>query len=186
MTDTLNLFDKKETTLEGCFEIQPKVRGDNRGSFVKTFHEQSFAELGLATDFKEMFYSASVKNVLRGLHFQTPPCDHVKLVYCACGKVLDAAVDLRKNSPTYGKFHVVELDSDKGNMFYLPKGLAHGFLTLSDKAVVIYNLTSVYSPEHDKGILWSSCGIDWNVDFCPILSERDKKHPRLEDFESPF
>lgn len=185
MTDTLNLFEKKSTPLEGCFEIQPKVRGDNRGSFVKTFHEQSFAELGLATDFKEMFYSVSARNVLRGLHFQTPPCDHVKLVYCAFGKVMDAAVDLRKNSPTYGKFHIVQLDSDKGNMFYLPRGLAHGFLTLSDKAIIVYNLTSVYSPEHDKGILWNSCGIDWKI-ACPILSERDKKHPRLEDFESPF
>ena len=185
VTDRLKLFEKIDTALEGCFEIQAKFRGDNRGSFVKTFHEESFSQLGLCTEFKEMFCTTSAKNVLRGLHFQTPPCDHVKLVYCAFGKVMDVAVDLRKKSPTYGKFHVVELDGEKGNMLYLPKGLAHGFLTLSDKAVIVYSLTSVYSPEHDKGILWSSCGIDWKISE-PILSERDKKHPHLKDFKSPF
>lgn len=185
MTDTLKLFEKIETPLEGCFEIQPIVRGDYRGSFIKTFHAESFSQLGLSTNFKEMLCTTSIRNVLRGLHFQIPPCDHIKLVYCAFGKIMDVAVDLRKNSPTYGKFHILELNGEKGNMIYLPKGIAHGFLTLSDKAVIIYNLTSVYSPEHDKGILWSSCGINWN-NSCPILSERDKKHPRLEEFESPF
>ena len=185
MRDRLNLFEKIETSLEGCFEIQPTVRSDNRGLFIKTFHSDSFSQLGLSTDFKEMLCTTSVRNVLRGFHFQIPPCDHVKLVYCAFGKVMDVAVDLRKNSATYGKFHALELDAEKGNMFYLPKGFAHGFLTLSDRAVIIYNLTSVYSPEHDKGIMWNSCGIDWK-NSCPILSERDKKHPRLEEFNSPF
>ena len=185
MKDSLKLFEKIETPLEGCFEIQPVVRGDNRGAFIKTFHADAFSQLGLDTDFKEMLCTTSVKNVLRGLHFQIPPCDHVKLVYCAFGKVMDVALDLRKNSLTYGNFHTLELDSEKGNMFYLPKGFAHGFLTLSDKAVLIYNMTHVYSAEHDKGILWNSCGIDWKTS-CPILSERDQKHPRFDEFDSPF
>ena len=179
------LFEKIETSLEGCFEIQPIVRGDIRGSFVKTFHENSFAELGLETDFKEQYYSTSIKNVLRGMHFQTPPADHVKLVYCILGKVMDVVVDLRKKSSTYGKHQIFYLDSEKGNMAYIPKGLAHGFLTLSEKAVMLYNVTTVYSPENDSGILWNSCGIDWKCD-APILSERDKKHLTLENFDSPF
>lgn len=185
MKDALKIFEKIETPLEGCFEIQAKVRSDNRGLFIKTFHEDSFQQLGLSTNFKEMFCTTSAKNVLRGLHFQIPPYDHAKLVYCAFGKVMDVALDIRKNSPTYGKYHVLELDAEKGNMSYLSKGFAHGFLTLSDKAVIIYNLTSIYSPEHDKGILYNSCGIDWKIS-CPILSERDKKHPRFEEFKSPF
>ena len=185
MKDSFGLFEKIETSIEGLFEIQTKVRGDNRGSFIKTFHIDAFKELNLETDFIERYHSTSVKNVLRGMHFQTPPADHVKLVYCAEGKVLDVVVDLRKNSSTFGKHQKFNLDAEKGNMIYIPKGLAHGFLTLSDKAVMFYNQTTVYSLENDKGVLWSSCEIDWNC-TAPILSERDKKHPALADFDSPF
>ena len=185
MKDSLGLFEKIETSLSGCFEIQPAVRGDSRGTFIKTFHADAFQELGLETNFVESLCTTSKKNVLRGLHFQTPPVDHVKLVYCAEGKVMDVVVDLRKTSATFGKHEIFYLDSEKGNMVYIPKGLAHGFLTLSEKAVMIYNLTTVYSPEHDKGILWNSCGIDWKCDS-PILSERDKKHLAFAEFDSPF
>ena len=185
MKDRLKIFDKCSTPFEGCFEIFPVVRKDNRGSFVKTFNFDAFHELGLETDFKESYYSTSVKNVLRGLHFQTPPADHVKLVYCAVGEVMDVVVDLRKNSPTFGEHQVFYLDSDKGNMVYIPKGLAHGFLTLSEQALMVYNLTTVYAPESDTGILWNSCGIDWKCKK-PILSERDKNHPSFENFDSPF
>lgn len=179
------LFELIETPLEGCFEIQPIVRGDRRGSFVKTFHFNAFVELGLETDFKEEFYSTSIKNVLRGMHFQTPPADHVKLVYCIEGAVKDVVVDLRKNSSTFGKHCAFELTSEKANMLYIPKGFAHGFLTLSERAIMLYNLTTVYSPENDKGILWNSCEIDWQCD-APILSDRDKLHPPLSEFNSPF
>ena len=185
MKDKLGLFEKTDTPLAGCYELQPVVRGDSRGSFVKTFHNEAFNELGLATNFTEEYYSTSVKNVLRGMHFQIPPADHVKLVYCIFGTVMDVVVDLRKNSATFGKHQIFQLDSDKGNMIYIPKGLAHGFLTLSDKAIMVYNVTSIYSPENDKGILWNSCGIDWKCKN-PILSERDKKHPAFDEFESPF
>ena len=180
-----NAFKKIETPLEGCFELQPIVRGDNRGSFVKTFHADAFAELGLDTDFKEEYYSTSIKNVLRGMHFQTPPADHVKLVCCTEGAVKDVVVDLRKNSPTFGKHCAFELTAEKANMLYIPKGFAHGFLTLSERATMLYKVTTVYSPENDKGILWSSCGIDWQCD-APILSARDQKHPPLAEFDSPF
>ena len=185
MKDSHGLFEKIATPFEGCFELLPIVRKDSRGSFVKTFHIDAFVELGLETDFKEEYHSESVKNVLRGMHFQTPPADHVKLVSCTAGAVKDVVVDLRKNSATFGKHCVFELTAEKNNMLYIPKGLAHGFLTLSERATMVYKVTSVYSPEHDKGVLWSSCGIDWQCDT-PILSERDKKHPSLAEFDSPF
>ena len=114
MKDTKGIFEKVETPLEGCYEILSKVRGDNRGAFIKTFNIDSFKELGLETKFKEAYYSTSIKNVLRGMHFQTPPADHVKLVYCAVGKVLDVVVDLRKNSATFGKHQKFYLDAKKG------------------------------------------------------------------------
>lgn len=178
-------FEKIDMPLDGCYEIKTIIRGDKRGSFVKIFHADIFAELGLMTDFKEEYFSTSVKNVLRGMHFQTPPADHIKLVCCVEGAVKDVVVDLRKNSATFGKHCIIELSAEKSNMLYIPKGLAHGFLTLSERATMLYNVTTVYSPEHDKGILWSSCGIDWQCDV-PILSERDKKHPPLKEFDSPF
>ncbi len=179
------LFEKIPTPLEGCFEIQAVVRGDNRGSFIKTFHAEAFRELNLATDFKEEYYSTSTKNVLRGLHFQIPPAAHDKFVYCVEGEVMDVALDLRKNSATYGKYCSCRLIGGKGNAIYLPVGFAHGFLTLSERAIIVCKTTTVYSPENDKGVLWSSCGIDWKC-AAPILSERDTKHPALADFDSPF
>lgn len=181
----MNIFENIATPLEGCFELQPIVRGDNRGSFIKTFHADSFAELGLADDWKEEYYSTSRKNVLRGLHFQTPPTDHVKFVYCPSGKVMDVAVDLRKNSATFGKHTTCILEGGKGNMMYLPRGFAHGFLTLSEWAIIVCKTTTVYSPEHDKGIRWDSCGIDWQCD-APILSDKDMNLPPLAEFDSPF
>ena len=185
MKDSFGLFERIDTKLEGCYEIQPVVREDSRGIFIKTFHESAFKELSLATDFIEQYHSMSVKNVVRGLHFQIPPAEHEKLVYCTVGKVMDVALDLRKNSETYGEFHVFTLDWEKGNMAYLPKGMAHGFCTLSDKAVMMYMVTSQYDPKHDSGILWSSAGIPWPVEQ-PILSERDQIFVKLEDFKSPF
>lgn len=179
------IIEKYKTELEGCYELQPIVRKDVRGCFVKTFQWSEFKSLGLPTEFKEEYYSVSSKGVLRGLHFQLPPMDHEKLVYCAEGKVLDVAVDLRKNSATYGKYHLFELDSERGNMAYLPKGMAHGFYTLSDTALMMYKVTSEYAPECDAGILWNSVGIPWEADS-PILSERDKKFPPLVEFCTPF
>ena len=181
----MNIFEKIATPLEGCFELQSIVRGDRRGSFIKTFHEPTFKELGLATDFKEEFHTISVKNVIRAMHFQLPPEAHDKLVYCAEGAVMDVVLDLRRNSETYGKFHVVTLDGNKGNSLYIPIGLAHGYKVLSEHSVVIYKTTTVFSATCDTGVLWNSCGIDWQCD-APILSDKDMNLPPLAEFDSPF
>lgn len=175
----------QNTKIPGCFEILPAILKDERGFFVKTFHRDVFAEHGLTTQFAEEYYTGSHRGVLRGLHFQVPPMDHVKLVTCVAGTVLDAVVDLRIGSPWYGKHAVFELSSDKANMIYLPAGLAHGFYVLSASAVLMYKVTSVYSPAHDSGILWNSAGIPWpGTD--PLISKRDGGFVRLDDFKSPF
>jgi len=174
-----------KTNIKGCFELQPRIFKDSRGSLVKTFHKEVFQENKLITDFTEEYYSTSKKDVLRGLHFQTPPDDHVKCVTCVFGKIFDVVVDLRKNSKTYKKHFTIELDSKKGNMLYIPKGLAHGFLVLSDEAIFLNRTSTVYSPTNDAGIHWDSCDIDWPIKN-PILSEKDRLMVNLKDFNSPF
>lgn len=171
--------------ISGCFEIRPRVFADSRGRFVKTFHSDVFRERGLATDFREQYYSESARNVLRGMHFQVPPADHEKLVCCLAGSVLDAVLDIRKGSPTYGKHVLLELSSERANMIYVPRGLAHGFLVVSETALVSYNVTTVHSPSHDRGILWNSAGIPWPAKR-PILSDRDSRFVPFDDFDSPF
>ena len=170
------MFDLKSCKLSGCFEILPKKFDDARGRFVKVFHVQTFTKLGLETNFAEEYYSVSHKNVIRGMHFQLPPMDHVKIVYC---------VDLRVGSPTYGQHVVFELCASKANSIYIPKGMAHGFFARSDEAIMVYKVSSVYSPEHDAGILWNSVGIPWPR-MAPLLSARDKRFPSIENFNSPF
>jgi dTDP-4-dehydrorhamnose 3,5-epimerase len=175
----------RETAIPGCFEITPRIFRDERGVFVKTFHEDIFAQHGLTTDWREEYYSVSHRGVLRGLHFQLPPHDHDKLVYCTAGVVLDAVVDLRKGAPACGSHVLVELSAEKGNMLYIPRGLAHGFYVQSDAATMMYKASSVYAPEYDSGILWSSAGIPW-PDECPIISDRDSQLPSRRHFNSPF
>lgn len=179
------MFSVRPSKLAGCVELQPRVMDDARGRFVKVFHEEAFAQAGLATAFAEEYYSVSRQGVIRGLHFQLPPMDHVKMVYCVAGEVLDAVLDLRLGSPTYGEVALFSLSAEKANSIYIPKGMAHGFCALSPEAVMVYKVGSVYAPAHDAGILWSSAGIDWPV-AQPILSERDTSFPALADFVSPF
>ncbi len=174
-----------ETAIAGCYEILPKVVGDTRGSFVKTFHAETFSNYGLCTDWPEEYFSISRRGVLRGLHFQTPPHHHDKLVYCVEGAVLDAVVDLRKGSPSFGNHLVLELTADKANMLYIPNGIAHGFYVVSDSATMMYKVSSMYAPEHDTGIRWNSAGIGW-PDAKPIVSARDAGLPAFCAFESPF
>ena len=144
------------TPIDGCFEIRPDKFRDRRGSFVKTFNYSAFLEAGLRTDWKEEYYSVSVKHVIRGMHFQIPPHDHAKLVACLKGEIRDVVVDLRKSSSTFGQCHSVLLSAEQGNCMYVPEGLAHGFLSLTEDALVTYKVTSEYHPESDAGILWSS------------------------------
>jgi dTDP-4-dehydrorhamnose 3,5-epimerase len=175
----------KETALVGCFELQPLVRKDARGRFVKTFQQPIFREMDLVTDFAEEYYSVSAQNVIRGLHFQVPPADGEKVVYCVDGSIFDVVLDLRRNSQTYGKYFSCRLDCEIGNMLYIPRGMAHGFCVLSKQAVMMYKVASVYAPLQDKGVRWDSVGISWPAEN-PILSERDQKFPSFQDFVSPF
>ncbi len=174
-----------KTKIEGCFELQPRVFKDDRGRLVKTFHSEMFASNGLETDFKEEYYSISKKNVLRGLHFQLPPHDHVKCVTCISGKLFDVVVDLRKDSQTYKQYFSIELDAEKGNMLYIPRGLAHGFYVMSEEAVFLNRTTTVYEPSCDTGIKWNSCGIEW-PNMNPVLSDKDQQMIELTNFKSPF
>lgn len=175
----------QQTIIPGCLEIVPLCFQDERGRFVKTYHEQTFELHGCCIDWKEEFYSVSRRGVLRGLHFQLPPHQHDKLVYCTAGTVLDAVVDLRKGSPTYGDHIMIELSAEKGNMLYIPRGLAHGFYVTSESATMVYKVSSAYAPDHDSGILWSSAAIPW-PDAKPQISQRDAGFSALENFLSPF
>jgi dTDP-4-dehydrorhamnose 3,5-epimerase len=184
-TGEQNRMEFIETKIEGLYLIKPNILGDARGKFIKTFHLDTFKEKGLSGDFQESFYSTSQKNVLRGMHFQTPPYDHEKLVYVPCGSILDVVLDLRKNSPTYGKSVSQHLNSENGHLFYIPKGCAHGFLSLEDNTYVTYMQTSMYAPNNDEGVHYASFGFDWGV-ANPIVSERDQAFVSLADFDTPF
>lgn len=173
------------TGIPGCHIVQARVLRDPRGTFVKTFHAPRFAELGLRTDWREEYFSVSAGGVVRGMHFQTPPADHAKLVFCLTGEVLDVVVDLRRGSPAFGRVEAVSLSADNGRGLYLPTGCAHGFVALSEAAGMYYKVTSVHVPDHDAGIAWDSIGFDWPVE-APSLSDRDRRHPRLADFDTPF
>lgn len=179
------LFTVTPSTIPGCVELRPQVREDRRGRFVKVFHQHVFELLGLCTDYAEEYYSVSRRGVIRGLHFQAPPMDHDKLIYCASGTIQDAVLDIRTGSPTYGRYALFHLSAEEGTMVYVPRGLAHGFCTLSESAIVVYKVSSVYSPEHDGGLLWNSAGIPWEIQE-PLLSERDQAHPPFQSFKSPF
>ena len=178
------MFEKQETAIKGCFELQPVVRDDSRGRFVKTYQRDYFFSNGFETDFKEHYYSISRKGVLRGMHFQNPPHGHTKLVYCTSGMILDVVLDLRVGSTSYLKYVSLELSADAGNMLYLPEGLAHGFYAVTE-ATVAYNVSTVYVPELDDGVLWDSFGMRW-PDTSPVISERDSGFDALTDFKSPF
>jgi len=178
------MFELKPTKIPGCFELLPRVHKDIRGRFVKVFQKDFFKQNGLETCFSEEYYSFSHQGVIRGMHFQLPPCDHVKLVYCVSGEVLDVVFDLRKESPTYGHFEVIKVNASMANCVYIPKGLAHGFYT-SSQAIMVYNVSTVYSPHYDAGILWNSFGMVWPI-ADPIISARDQSFPAFDVFDSPF
>ena len=144
-----------------------------------------FAEHGLRIDWQEEFYSVSRRGVIRGLHFQTPPAAHAKLVTCLAGEVIDVAVDLRCGSPTEGKVCSVTLDEQNGLILYLPSGIAHGFQSLSEASTMLYKVTSAHAPKSDAGIAFDSVDFDWPV-ADPTVSDRDRGHPALADYVSPF
>lgn len=183
-----------KTDIEGVLILEPKVFRDARGYFFESFSQREFDRkaaplLGHTVHFVQDNESMSSFGVMRGLHFQRPPFAQSKLVRCVRGAVLDVAVDIRKGSPTYGKHVAVELTEENHRQFFIPKGFAHGFVVLSDTAVFQYKCDEFYHPEADGGIsiLDDSLGIDWRISTEEaILSEKDTRHPLLQDFDSPF
>jgi dTDP-4-dehydrorhamnose 3,5-epimerase len=171
--------------IPGAFLITPNVFSDPRGQFVKSFHEGEFAAHGMAFRAAEEFYSVSQRGVLRGMHFQTPPAAHEKLVYCIKGRILDVIVDLRKGSPAFGKFYAVELNAAVPRSLFIPMGIAHGFLSLEDDSTMMYSVSTVHNPACDSGIRWDSFGMEWPC--CePVTSPRDSGFPTLGELDSPF
>lgn len=178
-----------KTEIDGVVIIEPRVFKDARGYFFESYSKREFDEKVGPVEFVQDNESMSSRGVMRGLHFQRPPYTQSKLVRCVKGRVLDVAVDIRKGSPTYGRHVAVELNEDNHRQFFIPKGFAHGFAVLSDVAVFQYKCDEFYHPEADGGIsiVDHSLGIDWMIEpEDAILSEKDKNHPLLKDFDSPF
>jgi dTDP-4-dehydrorhamnose 3,5-epimerase len=176
-----------KTSIEGLLIIKPDVFKDDRGYFFETYNKERFAKAGLTMDFVQDNESKSAKGVLRGLHFQKPPYAQGKLVRVTKGAVMDVAVDLRKDSPTYGKWESVVLTEENKLQFWIPEGFAHGFVTLEDDTIFAYKCTNVYNKESEGSILWNDpdINIEWNIEN-PILSEKDKVSPLFKNFETPF
>ena len=177
-----------KTAIEGLVIIEPKVFKDARGYFFESFSQREFEEKVRKINFVQDNESMSSYGVMRGLHFQRPPFTQSKLVRCVKGKVLDVAVDIRKGSPTYGQHVAVELSEDNHRQFFVPRGFAHGFVVLSESATFTYKCDEFYHPEDEGGIKWNDKEIDikWPIDFEPILSEKDKRHPCLKEVELDF
>ena len=174
--------EKNVGGIEGLYIIEPAVHGDNRGYFMETYNMRDMQEAGLNMTFVQDNQSMSTKGVLRGLHFQKQ-YQQGKLVRVIKGAVFDVAVDLRKNSKTYGKWYGVELTEENKKQFYISEGFAHGFLVLSDVAEFCYKVTDFYHPGDEGGVAWNdpSIGIDWGNVTDVILSDKDQKHPLLKD-----
>jgi dTDP-4-dehydrorhamnose 3,5-epimerase len=174
--------------LDGVFEISPRKFGDDRGFFSETYNVKSYAEAGIDLTFIQDNHSYSAaKGVVRGLHYQLPPFAQDKLVRVTRGAILDVAVDIRKSSPNFGKWVALEVSAEKWNQILVPKGFAHGFITLIENTEVIYKVTDYYAPDHDRSIRFDdpAIGIRWPVPASGVqLSDKDQKAPRLADAET--
>lgn len=171
--------------LPGVKVFEPFIHRDPRGDFVKPFHVEQLAEHGVSLRLDEEFFSTSQAGVVRGMHFQVPPHDHSKLIYCIRGRVTDVIVDIREGSPTYGKCASVELSAENHYVILIPRGFAHGFASLEDHSCLVYKTDSVHTPKADGGIRWNSIDFKWPFEN-PTISERDCHFPTLENFNSPF
>ncbi len=177
-----------EADLNGAFIIEPVVYSDNRGFFMETYNRRVFKDHGLNVEFVQDNQSLSErKGVIRGLHFQYPPYDQAKLVRVVSGRVLDVIVDMRKSSPTRGKWFSIELSSDNKRILFVPSGFAHGFCTLEDNSVVLYKVDKFYNPSAEAGIRWddNNLGIRWPVQV-PVMSDKDRTLPMLKDIGFVF
>lgn len=177
----------KETFIKGLFIVEPKLFNDSRGYFYELYNKNSFSKY-INIDFIQENSSKSKKGVIRGFHFQLPPYDQSKLVSCIHGKILDVAIDLRKNSRSYGKYFSVELSSENKKQIFIPKGFAHGFQALSNDTIVNYKVDNFYNPKYEDGIFWNDDDllIEWVDGIKPIISNRDLNLKNFKNFKSPF
>lgn len=176
-------FEFVKQKIEDVILVKPKVFGDNRGFFMESYKKSDFFENGIAVEFNQDNHSKSTAHVLRGLHYQARPYGQAKLVRCSRGRIYDVAVDIRPNSKTFGKYVKVELSEENKQMLFIPEGFAHGFVVLSDVAELLYKASGEYNPQADRGVLWNDTdiNINWEIDFEPILSDKDKVQPKLKE-----
>ncbi len=177
----------RETGIDGLLHLIPKVFEDARGYFLEAYNKQVFSDLGINATFVQDNLSKSDKNVLRGLHFQNPPHAQGKLVSVICGAVLDVAVDIRKDSVTYGKYYAAELSEKNKHILWIPPGFAHGFVTLEDNTIFSYKCSGLYNKSAEDSILWNDpdLNINWGI-ANPKLSEKDQNSQSFKDFHSKF
>lgn len=180
----IDALKKIDTSLPGVFLLEPRVFADERGFFLESYNEQKMAEVGIVDRFVQDNHSCSSRNVLRGLHYQVKH-PQGKLVRVAEGEILDVAVDLRRSSPTFGKWEAVRLSGDNKRMLWIPVGFAHGFLVISEKAHVLYKATDFYAPEHERTLAWNdpNLKINWELESDPIVSVKDQRGVALQRAE---
>ena len=180
----MDSIKKISTSLDAVFVLEPRVFGDERGFFLESYNERVFAEAGIGQRFVQDNHSFSAKNVLRGLHYQIRQSQG-KLVRAAAGEILDVAVDLRRNSPTFGKWEAVRLSGENKRMLWIPAGFAHGFRVMSESAHVLYKATDYYAPEYERSLAWNDAdlNIDWQLDGDPIISVKDQRGISLREVE---
>jgi dTDP-4-dehydrorhamnose 3,5-epimerase len=177
----------EKTALDGILILTPRRFGDPRGFFAETWNLRRFEEAGIAADFLQDNHSLSARaGTVRGLHFQAPPHAQGKLVRCGRGRLFDAVVDIRRGSPTWGRWTGVELSAANGRQLWVPEGFAHGFATLEDDTEIVYKCTGYYAPEAEGAVRWDSCGVEWPLAGAPVLSDKDAAAPPLSELESPF
>lgn len=176
-------FEFERQTIRDVILIKPRVFGDNRGFFMESYKKSDFYANGIDVEFNQDNHSKSTKGVLRGLHYQAKPYGQAKIVRCGRGRVYDVAVDIRPESETFGKYVKVELSEENKHMLYIPIGFAHGFVALTDEVELLYKASGEYAPSADRGILWNDpdINIDWEIDFEPLLSDKDRNQPKLRE-----
>ncbi len=176
-----------KTPIEGLLVIKPNIFGDDRGFFFESWSKKAYQEIDLDVDFVQDNQSLSQKGVLRGLHFQAPPFAQGKLVRVIKGSVIDVAVDIRKNSSTYGAHFSIELSEDNKTIFWIPPGFAHGFVSLEDNTIFSYKCTAAYNKESEGALLWNDTDlkINWSIEN-PLVSDKDKEAETFKHFTSPF
>ncbi|MCU1299736.1 MAG: rmlC [Candidatus Sulfotelmatobacter sp.] len=180
----MEIIKKISTSLQGVFILEPRVFGDERGFFFESYNQQSLAEIGITEQFVQDNHSCSARNVLRGLHYQVKH-PQGKLVRVVEGEILDVAVDLRRSSPSFGRWEAVRLSGENKRMLWIPAGLAHGFAVHSEKAHVLYKATDFYAPEHERTLAWNDpdLKINWELDGEPLVSAKDQRGVKFRDAE---